>query len=74
VQNAQIDLRRPQRLLRSQRVVRQPEVAGGEQVRAVMHLIEEHLLRRSVQGTPLLDAPLQRPQLPVGELAREAAL
>ena len=49
------------------------EVAGTQPAR-IMHLAEEHLLRRAVQSPPLLDPPLQRPQLAVGELAGEAAL
>ena len=49
------------------------EVAGAQPSR-VMHLVEEHLLHRARQRTPLLDPPLQRPQLTVGELAGMAAL
>jgi hypothetical protein len=49
------------------------EVAGAQPPR-VMHLVEEHLLRRARQRSPLLDPPLQRPQLTVGELAGIAAL
>ena len=49
------------------------EVAGAQPA-GVMHLGEEDLLGRPVQGPPLLDAPLQGPQLAVGEAAGEAAL
>jgi hypothetical protein len=49
------------------------EIAGTEPPR-IMHLAKEHLLRRAVQRPPLLDPPLQGPQLAVGELAGEAPL
>jgi hypothetical protein len=49
------------------------EVAGTQTSR-MMHLAEEHFLRLTLQRPPLLDPPLQRPQLAIGELAREAAL
>lgn len=49
------------------------EVAGT-QAPGVMDLGEEYLLGRSVQGTPLLDAPLQGPQLPIGKASRPASL
>src|SRR5262249_6992192 len=49
------------------------EVAGAQPA-GVMHLGEEHLLGRPVQGTPLLEPPLQRTQLAVGETPRVAAL
>jgi hypothetical protein len=49
------------------------EVAGTQPTR-IMHLTEEHFFRRAGQRPPLLDPPLQRPQLAVGILAGEAAL
>jgi hypothetical protein len=49
------------------------EVAGTQPAR-IMHLAEEHLLRRSRQRPPLLDPALQRPQLAIGELAGKAVL
>jgi hypothetical protein len=49
------------------------EVAGGEPA-GVVDLGEEHLLGRSVQRPPLLDPSLQRTQLAIGEVAREASL
>jgi hypothetical protein len=49
------------------------EVAGTQPSR-LMHLGEEHFLGGPVQGPPLLDAPLQRPHLPVGKAAGIAAL
>ena len=49
------------------------EVAGTQPAR-MMHLGEEHFLRRPVQGPPLLEPPLQRPQLAVGEATGIAAL
>ncbi len=49
------------------------EVRGTEPTR-FMGLREEHLLGRPFEGPPLFDPPLQGPQLPVREAAREAAL
>jgi hypothetical protein len=49
------------------------EVALGEPTR-LMNLREEHLLGRPFEGAPLLDPPLQGPELDVGKTAREAAL
>ncbi len=49
------------------------EVAGTQTTR-MMHLGEEDLFGRPALGPPTLDLPLQRPQLPVAEAAREAAL
>ena len=49
------------------------EVAGSQPT-GMMHLGEEHLLGRPALGPPLLDAPLQRPQLAVGEAAGKAPL
>lgn len=49
------------------------EVAGADPT-GVMVLREEHLPGRAVQPTPLLDPPLQRPQLTVGETARTTPL
>jgi hypothetical protein len=49
------------------------EVAGAEPA-GVVDLGEEHFLGRALHGPPLLDPPLQRPQLPVGETPGEAAL
>jgi hypothetical protein len=49
------------------------EIARAQPPRMV-DLGEEHLLGRSLKGAPLLDAPLQRPQLAVGEAPGEAAL
>jgi hypothetical protein len=49
------------------------EVAGA-QPSGVVDLGEEHLPGRPLQGAPLLDAPLQGPQLAVGEAAGEATL
>jgi hypothetical protein len=49
------------------------EVAGA-QAPGVVDLGEEHLLGRSLKGAPLPEAPLQRPQLAVGEAPGEAAL
>jgi hypothetical protein len=49
------------------------EVAGAQASRMV-NLGEEHLLGRSRQGTPLLDASLQRPQLAIGKASRKATL
>lgn len=49
------------------------EVAGA-QPSGVVDLGEEHLLGRSGKGAPLLDAPLQRPQLTIGKASRKAAL
>lgn len=49
------------------------EVAGTQPAR-VMHLGEEHFPGRPVQGPPLLDPPLERPHLPVGEATGVAAL
>jgi hypothetical protein len=49
------------------------EVRLGEPSR-FMGLSEEHLLGRPCEGPPLFDPPLEGPQLPVGEAAREAAL
>jgi hypothetical protein len=47
---------------------------GGAQPAGFVDLAEEHLLGRPVQGTPLLDVPLQGAQLPVGKAARVLAL
>ena len=49
------------------------EVAGA-QPSGVVDLGEEDLLGRSLEGTPLLDASLQGPQLAVGETSGAAAL
>jgi hypothetical protein len=49
------------------------EIAGA-QPSGVMDLGEEHLLGRSFQGVPLLEASLQGPHLAVGEASGEAAL
>jgi hypothetical protein len=49
------------------------EVRGTEPARLV-GLCEEHLLGRPLGGPPLFEPPLEGPQLPVGEAAREAAL
>ena len=49
------------------------EVAGAEPS-GVVDLGEEHLLGRSLKAAPLLEAPLQGPQLAVGEASGEAAL
>jgi hypothetical protein len=49
------------------------EVAGAEPS-GVVDLGKEHFLGRPLQGAPLLDAPLQGPQLAVGEASGEAAL
>jgi hypothetical protein len=49
------------------------EVAGCQPTR-IMHLGEEDLFGRPALRPPTLDVPLQRPQLAVGEAAREAAL
>ena len=49
------------------------EVAGT-QTAGIMHLAEEHFLRRAGQRPPLLDPPLQGPQLTVRILAGEATL
>lgn len=49
------------------------EVAGA-QASGVMDLGKEHLLGRSLQGAPLLEAPLQGSQLAVGEASGEAML
>jgi hypothetical protein len=40
---------------------------GGTQLAGLVDLAEEHLLGRPVQGTPLLDVPLQGAQLPLGK-------
>ncbi len=40
---------------------------GGAQLAGLVDLAEEHLLGRPVQGTPLLDVPLQGAQLPLGK-------
>jgi hypothetical protein len=47
---------------------------GGAQVAGLVDLAEEHLLGRAVQGTPLLDVPLQGAQLPLGKATRVLAL
>jgi hypothetical protein len=47
---------------------------GGAEPAGLMHLREEHFLGRSVQGPPLFEAPLQGPQLAVGETAGQAPL
>jgi hypothetical protein len=49
------------------------EIAGA-QPSGVMDLGEENLLGRSLEGTPLLDASLQGPQLAVGETSGKTAL
>jgi hypothetical protein len=46
----------------------------GTQPAWMMYLAEEHFLGAAVQGPPLLDAPLERPQLAVSELTGEAPL
>jgi hypothetical protein len=43
---------------------------GRTQPTGMMHLGEEHFLGRPRQGPPLFDAPLQGPQLAIGEAAR----
>jgi len=50
------------------REVRSAQPAGQ------MLLREEHLLVRPARGSPMFDPPLQRPQLPLGEPPRIAAL
>ena len=50
-------------------IVHDGEVRGAQPA-GRMHLREENFLRRSARGLPFLDAPLQRPQLTVGETAR----
>jgi hypothetical protein len=47
---------------------------GRTQPTGMMHLGEEHFLGRSRQGPPLFDAPLQGPQLAIGEAAGVLAL
>jgi hypothetical protein len=47
---------------------------GSAQVAGLVDLAEEHLLGRAVQGTPLLDVPLQGAQLPLGKTAGILAL
>lgn len=49
------------------------EIAGSKPT-GMMNLGEEDLFGRPALGPPTLDLPLQRPQLAVGEAAREAAL
>jgi hypothetical protein len=49
------------------------EVTGAKPC-GMVDLGEEHLPGRPLQGAPLLDAPLQSPQLAVGEAAGEATL
>ncbi len=49
------------------------EVTGAEPS-GVVDLSEEHLPGRSLKGAPLLDAPLQGPQLAVGETSGKAPL
>jgi len=49
------------------------EVAGSQPTR-MMYLGEEHLFGRPALRPPTLDLPLQRPQLPVAEAARETPL
>jgi hypothetical protein len=47
---------------------------GRTQPTGMMHLGEEHFLGRPRQSPPLFDAPLQSPQLAIGETARVLAL
>ncbi len=47
---------------------------GGAQPARLVDLAEEHLLGRPVQGTPLLDVPLQGAQLPLGKATRVLTL
>jgi hypothetical protein len=47
---------------------------GRTQPTGMMHLGEEHFLGRPRQGPPLFDAPLQSPQLTIGEAAGVLAL
>jgi hypothetical protein len=54
--------------------VRTVREVAGSQATGMMYLSEEHLLGRTLLGTPTLDAPLQGPQLPVGETLRETTL
>jgi hypothetical protein len=49
------------------------EVAGSQPA-GMMHLGEEDLLGGAFLGSPLLDPPLQGPQLTIGEAAGEAPL
>ncbi len=47
---------------------------GRRQPARLVHLSEEHFLRRPCRGPPTPHLPLQGPQLPIGEPARIAAL
>jgi hypothetical protein len=47
---------------------------GGAQLAGLVDLAEKHLLGRPVQGTPLLDVPLQGAQLPLGKATRVLTL
>jgi hypothetical protein len=47
---------------------------GSAQVAGLVGLAEKHFLGRTVQGTPLLDVPLQGAQLPLGKAAGILAL
>lgn len=47
---------------------------GGTQLARLMHLAKEDLLGWPVQGTPLLDVPLQSAQLSLSKAARIEAL
>jgi hypothetical protein len=58
-----------QPLDRHLQLVHRGEVRGAQPARLV-HLREEHLLRRPGLRAPALDVPLQRPQLAVSETAR----